>query len=128
MAERIAAGVPLDAGMLAWIVCSFKRYMAGDGSSLEACFLLNGTQRVMTRNRELRAAAELLRAGRELSMWNLAGLLAERIRRFKTTKLILYRRGLPVQLDDIDMHLLAANQSGARSLDGQRRLFDLLYL
>ena len=126
LAERIAAGESLDAGMLDWLVASFKRYVRGDGSSMEACFLLNGTQRVITRNRELRAAAELLRSGREMSTWCLAGLLAARKRKFETTKLPMYRSGLQVHLDAVDRHLLAAVESGARAITSRERLHDWL--
>lgn len=126
-AESIAYGraVP-DAANWARIVAGFRQW-AERGDALDDAFELTGATRTRICRSELRAAANLLRAGRDMSTFNLAGELADRLKRFESGKLPLYRRGANVSMDAVELHLLEACQAGVRFPRSQRRLYDCLY-
>lgn len=121
--ERLASGDP-DPEILAWIGAGLKRWQRGE--PLEAALGLTCAHRVRCRNRSLIAAAAALADGESISAWELAGRLNDAIARFESGRLIQYRRGLQVELDDVERYLLDAIQSGARPMTSRRRLFELL--
>lgn len=125
LVERIVSGVYPDAGDWALIVAAFRQYDTR-GGTLDDAFDLTGATRIRICRRELRAAAELLRGGRDMSIHSLAGELADRLERFESDKLTLYRRGSNVSMDAVELHLLEACQAGARFPRTQRRLYDYL--
>lgn len=125
LVERIVSGVEPDAGDWARIVAAFRQYDTR-GGTLDDAFDLTGATRTRICRRELRAAAELLRAGRDMAIFSLAGELADRLKRFESSKLPLYRRGANVSMDAIELHLLEACQAGVRFPRSQRRLYDYL--
>lgn len=122
--ESIIAGAPPTTESWAWFANGLRKWALG--IPMEAALRLTYADRVRWRDGSLRAAAEVLRAGRDLSAWDLAGELAARLRRFQSAKLPLYRRGLAGQLDEVELHLLSAFESGARPITSRRHLFRLL--
>lgn len=114
---RTAADAWLHAGLRKW---------TKDGGSLEAALGLTPAARVRRRDNALRTAADLLAAGRDLSAWDAAGVLALKLKRFCAVKLPLHRRGLAGELDEIERHLLASCESGARPVTSRRHLFRIL--
>jgi hypothetical protein len=125
LVERIVSGIYPDAADWARIVAAFRQYDAR-GGTLDDAFDLTAATRIRICRRELRTAAELLRAGRDMSTHGLAGDLADRLKRFESDKLPRYRRGGNVSMDAIELHLLEACQAGVRFPRSQRRLYDYL--
>ncbi|WP_413439136.1 hypothetical protein ACFDAU_06260 [Sulfuriferula sp. GW1] len=123
--ESIIAGNPPTTEDWEWFADGLRQW-ARRGMPLEAALGLTHAHRMRWRDGSLRAAAEVLRAQRDLSAWDLAGELAARLRRFQSAKLPLYRRGLAGQLDEVELHLLSACESGARPITSRRHLFRLL--
>lgn len=127
MAAQAAAGCPPDPEIWAW-VC---RAMRGrqHGLDLEAAFNLNHAGRMRRRNSELIAAADALRAGRDISDGDLAGELASRVKRFTTDKLARYwRTGDVSAFDDVEHRLLAAALSGAPTSSSKKNLYRIIKL
>lgn len=125
LVERIVSGIEPDAADWARIVAAFRRYDTR-GGTLDDAFDLTGATRTRICRRALCAAADLMRAGRDMSIFSLAGELADRLKRFESGKLPLFRRGANVSMDAIELHLLEACQAGARFPRTQRRLYDYL--
>ncbi|MDP2172006.1 MAG: hypothetical protein Q8J96_16480 [Rhodocyclaceae bacterium] len=125
IAERIAAGNPPDSDAVAWLVSGLRRWARGE--PLEAALGLNHAGRMRRRNIELRAAAEVLRAGRDVSDWDLAGELAARLRRFSSGKLPrYYRTGDVSTFDAVERHLLAAALTGAPTTNSKKNLYRII--
>jgi hypothetical protein len=125
MARDLASGQPVDADVaVEWMRQALRHWERG--LSLEAALGLDGSCRVRRRNQALIAAADLIQDGRNLSAWQLSGLLAARLQQFEQSKLIAYRRGVTVNFDSVESHLLAAAESGAVPMRSQRRLYELL--
>lgn len=125
LAERIVSGIYPDAADWARIVAAFRQ-RAARGGTLDDAFDLTGATRTRICRGELRSAAEMLRGGRDMSIHSLAGELADRLKRFESGKLPLYRRGANVSMDAVELHLLEACQAGVRFPRSQRRLYDYL--
>lgn len=125
LGERIASGIAPDAATWARVVAGFRQW-AERGDTLDDAFGVTGAARTRICRSELRAAAELIRAGRDMSIFSLAGELADRLKRFESGKLPLYRRGSNVSMDAVELHLLEACQAGVRFPRSQRRLYDHL--
>lgn len=122
IAESIAAGEPPDSVALEWLASGLRKW--GRGVPLEAALGLNHAGRMRRRNIELIAAAEALRAGREISDWDLAGELATRVKRFTTGKLArYYRTGDVSTFDDVEHRLLAAALTGAPATTSAKNLY-----
>lgn len=125
IAESIAAGRPPDSEAVAWLVSGLRRWARGE--PLEAALGLNHSGRMRRRNVELRAAADALRAGRNVSDWDLAGELAARLQRFASGKLArYYRTGDVSTLDAVENRLLAAALSGAPTTNSKKNLFRII--
>lgn len=122
--KSIIAGAPPTTESWDWFANGLRKWALG--IPMEAALRLTYADRVRWRDGSLMAAAEALRAGRDLSNWDLAGELATRLRRFQSAKLPLYRRGLAGQFGEIELHLLSACESGARPITSRRHLFRLL--
>ena len=122
--ESIVAGQPPTAKDWEWFASGLRQWTRGE--NLEAALSLTYADRVRRRDSAMRAAAELLMSGCELSAWDLAGRLADRLKRFKSTKLPLFRRGATVHMDEVERHLLVACESGARISTSRRHLHRLL--
>lgn len=125
LVERIVSGVEPDAGDWARIVAAFRQYDAR-GGTLDDAFDLTAAARIRICRHALRAAADLLHGGRDMSIFSLAGELADRLKRFESSKLPRYRLGANVSMDAIELHLLEACQAGVRFPRSQRRLYDYL--
>ncbi|MHB1246706.1 MAG: hypothetical protein ACYCZH_09695 [Sulfuriferula sp.] len=125
MATAAADGCPPDAEIWKWF-CGGCRGLL-HGLSLEAALGLNHAGRMRQRNIELRAAADALRAGRDISDGDLAGELSARIKRFATGKLARYWKDGDVNdFDQVDLRLLAAALTGAPATSSKKNLYRLI--
>lgn len=125
MVAQAAAGCPPDPEIWAWFCagCRGKQH----GLDMEAALGMGHAGRVRRRNVELRAAAEALRAGREMSDNDLAGELAARLQRFTVDKLPRYwRTGDVSTFDDVEHRLLAAALSGAPTTSSKKNLYRII--
>ena len=121
LAQRTARG-HLDQEACTWLSEGFARWLAGD--DLAHSLDLGTFTRLRSRNRALRAAANLLDP--DGAPWHQAGLLAAAIRRFETRIQPLIRRDPNHQVGPADACLQRAFASGHRIPRTQRALFDLL--
>ncbi len=125
IAESIAAGQPPDAAALEWFASGLRKW--GRGEPLEAALGLNHAGRMRRRNIELRSAAKALRAGRDVSDWDMAGELSLRVKRFASGKLArYYATGDVSGFDDVECRLLAAALTGAPATTSTKNLFRII--
>ncbi|MDP2111385.1 MAG: hypothetical protein Q8N48_00175 [Thiobacillus sp.] len=125
IAESIAAGQPPDSVALEWLASGLRKW--GRGVPLEAALGLNHAGRKRQRNVELRAAAEAICAGRDMSDNDLAGELAARLQRFTVDKLPRYwRTGDVSGFDAVEHRLLAAVLTGAPPTSSKKNLYRII--
>lgn len=125
MAERIAAGGPIDDAAMEWLRIGFRRFLRGDGPS-DVCLRLTVGNRMAARNAALIRAAQIIDAGRGLSAWHLAELVRQAIQRFESVILPSIQRGDAGELSPLDAALRDAFASGAQPLRSRQRIYDQL--
>ncbi|HUX30528.1 MAG TPA: hypothetical protein VMV78_07855 [Thiobacillus sp.] len=125
-ADACADGSPPDPELWAWVCQAFRGHRR-HGRDLEAAFDMDHAGKLRWRNVELRAAAEALRAGREMSDNDLAGELAARLQRFTVDKLPRYwRTGDVSGFDAVEHRLLAAALTGAPTTSSKKNLYRII--
>lgn len=125
MVAQAAAGCPPDPEIWAWFCkgCRGKQH----GLDMDSALGMDHAGRVRRRNLELLAAAEALRAGRDISDSRLAGELSMRVKRFTSGKLARYwRTGDMENFDAVEHRLLAAALTGAPTTASRRHLYRLI--
>lgn len=125
-ADALADGCPPDPELWSWVCQAFRGHRR-HGRDLEAAFDMDHAGKLRWRNVELRAAAEALRAGREISDGDLAGELSFRVKRFTSDKLPRYwRTGDVSGLDAVEHRLLAAALTGAPPTSSKKNLYRII--
>jgi hypothetical protein len=125
LAHEVAYAGEVSPQALSWLRDGLRRYLRGD-ASLEVALRLSNSSRCQARNLALIDAARTLDAGRGLSAWVLAGLLAQAIRRAEHALPARARLGSDASMSALDDALARAARSGARPMRSRERLYDLL--
>ncbi len=121
--ERLASGAEVSlADLQAWAAGALRRIACG--GRVDAALKLDRGQRVRQRDRHLAAAWQLL-ASEGDSDWNVAGKLAQAIRRHEATLHKRYLLGVEIEPgNELDAVLHSAFCCGAGMMRCQRKLYD----